>query len=171
MEIEKFRTIVLPLREKLLAMARKMLPNDNDAEDAVQETMIRIWQAKSKLIIHPNLGGYAMQTLKNICIDKIKEEKHNISLDNLQIDSNTISPHRHLENCNDVDIVKQIIEKLPELQKLIITMRDVEEYELEDIATITGSNVAAVKVNLSRARKKVRDIFLNIQSIKTNTYG
>lgn len=165
MELKEFETSITPLRDKLLTVAQRML-TDDDADDAVQEALIRLWQAKETLTNHPNVGGYAMQTLKNVCLNKIKTRKQNISFDNIQLDSNLRTPYAEAEQKNDTDIVKDIIKALPDLQQLIITMRDVEEYELEEIAQITGSNVAAVKVNLSRARKRVRDEFIRIQALK-----
>lgn len=170
MEIENFKTIVLPLREKLFAVARKVLPDEDEAEDAVQEAMIRLWQAKETLLSHPNAGGYSMQTLKNICLDKIKQNRYHSPLDSLQIESNGDNPYQCLEKENSIEIIRHIINHLPELQRLTITMRDIEEYELSEIADITGSNIAAVKVNLSRARKKIRDSFLKIQEMKGNNY-
>lgn len=170
MEIEKFRAIVLPQRQKLLAMATKMLANSEDAEDVVQETLLKMWVVKDTLDSHPNVSGYAMQTIKNSCINRLSQNKYNILLeDKLEIGLNTDSPYQQIENLDSIEIVKRIISNLPELQRLTITMRDVEEYELDEIAQIMGSNVAAVKVNLSRARKKVRDIFLNVQAIKIDS--
>lgn len=170
MEIENFKLVVLPLREKLFAVALKILPDADEAEDAVQEAMIRLWKSKEILLSHPNIGGYSMQTLKNICLDKIKQNKHHSPLDNLQIESNGDTPYQCLEKENNIEIIRHIIDQLPEIQRLTITMRDIEEYELSEIADITGSNIAAVKVNLSRARKKIRDCFLKIQKMKGINY-
>lgn len=166
MELEKFKTIVLPLRSKMLVIAHKMLSDECDAEDAVQETLIRMWQAKDRLSDHPNMGGYAMLTLKNICLDKIKLRRNNIQIDDIQIDSESHSPYTEVENKDSLSLVEQIIRSLPELQQLTIRMRDIEEYELHEIAAITGSTVDAVKVNLSRARKRVRDTFIRVQTLK-----
>ena len=68
MELEKFKSNVIPLREKLYSLAKSLLSNDFEAEDAVQETFLRLWNVRSQLNDHPNIGGFAMQTLKNICI-------------------------------------------------------------------------------------------------------
>lgn len=170
MEIENFKIIVLPLREKLFTVARRFLPDASEAEDAVQEAMIRLWQSKETLLSHPNAGGYSMQTLKNICLDKIKQNRQHSSLEDIQLASSNDTPYQHLEKENSIEIIRYIINQLPDLQRLIITMRDIEEYELSEIADITGSNIAAVKVNLSRARKKIRDSFIKIQEMKGKDY-
>lgn len=155
------------MRTKLLIVAKKMLAQDNeDAEDAVQETYIKLWNHRLQLSTHPNPQGFAMQILKNICIDKIRKEKNNVSIDNISLVNDSKTPYQQVEAENSANIIKQIIETLPNLQRQIISMRDIDEYELEEIAEIIGSEVTAVRVNLSRARKKVRDLFLEMNKIK-----
>ncbi|PXV62242.1 RNA polymerase sigma-70 factor (ECF subfamily) [Dysgonomonas alginatilytica] len=166
MELERFKTMVMPLREKLQNFARSMLTNDIDAEDAVQETYLRLWNARSQLNDHPNPHGFAMQTLKNICIDKIRSSKHQISLDNVNMAESGIDPYTYTEEADSAQIIRKIIDTLPELQRKIMLMRDVEGYELNEIADITGSDIGAVRVNLSRARKKVRDTYISISQIR-----
>lgn len=166
MELEIFKKTLLPLRSQLLYTAKNILSDEDDAEDAVQEAYIRLWTNRSRLSDHPNAQGYAMQTLKNTCIDKIRSKKDDVSLDNVNMESATRNPHAELEMNDNIQVIRNIIESLPELQKRIMIMRDVDGYELEMIATITGSDNAAVRVNLSRARKKVRDRFIEINKMR-----
>jgi len=70
------------------------------------------------------------------------------------------NPYLQLERKNTTEILQKIIENLPPLQQAIIRMKDMEEYEVEEIAEITGTNIDAVRVNLSRARKKVREEYI-----------
>jgi RNA polymerase sigma-70 factor (ECF subfamily) len=78
-----------------------------------------------------------------------------------------------LENADSVGLIKRIISGLPELQRTVIQLRDIEQFEYEEIAEATELNVNAIRVNLSRARKKVRDEILKIQNygITENTYS
>ena len=165
MELEKFKSDVVPLRNKLQNVAKNMLANEVDAEDAVQETFLRLWNQRSQLSNHPNVGGFAMQTLKNICIDKLRAERHNVSLDGISIAGNSITPYTFTEQQDSVLIIRNIIDSLPETQRQIITLRDVDGYELGEIAAIIGSEESTVRVNLSRARKAVRDKFLSMNNI------
>lgn len=165
MELEKFKSDVVPLRNKLQNVAKNMLANEVDAEDAVQETFLRLWNQRSKLGNHPNVGGFAMQTLKNICIDKLRAERHNVSLDGISIAGNSITPYTFTEQQDSVLIIRNIIDSLPETQRHIITLRDVDGYELGEIAAIIGSEESTVRVNLSRARKTVRDKFLSMNNV------
>lgn len=165
MELEKFKLDVVPLRNKLQNVAKNMLANEVDAEDAVQETFLRLWNQRSQLSNHPNVGGFAMQTLKNICIDKLRAERHNVSLDGISIAGNSITPYTFTEQQDSVLIIRNIIDSLPETQRHIITLRDVDGYELGEIAAIIGSEESTVRVNLSRARKTVRDKFLSMNNV------
>ena len=165
MELEKFKSDVVPLRNKLQNVAKNMLANEVDAEDAVQETFLRLWNQRFQLSNHPNVGGFAMQTLKNICIDKLRAERHNVSLDGISIAGNSITPYTFTEQQDSVLIIRNIIDSLPETQRQIITLRDVDGYELGEIAAIIGSEESTVRVNLSRARKTVRDKFLSMNNV------
>lgn len=165
MELEKFKSDVVPLRNKLQNVAKNMLANEVDAEDAVQETFLRLWNQRSQLSNHPNVGGFAMQTLKNICIDRLRAERHNVSLDGISIAGNSITPYTFTEQQDSVLIIRNIIDSLPETQRQIITLRDVDGYELGEIAAIIGSEESTVRVNLSRARKAVRDKFLSMNNV------
>lgn len=165
MELEKFKSDVVPLRNKLQNVAKNMLANEVDAEDAVQETFLRLWNQRSQLSNHPNVGGFAMQTLKNICIDRLRAERHNVSLDGISIAGNSITPYTFTEQQDSVLIIRNIIDSLPETQRHIITLRDVDGYELGEIAAIIGSEESTVRVNLSRARKAVRDKFVSMNNV------
>ena len=162
MNTEKFKQTVLPLREKLLHVAQRLLEDAFDAEDAVQETYLRLWKMREQLYNHPNIPGFTMQTLKNLCIDKIRMRKEHLSLEYASWSDESRRPDVIAEQKNSTDIIRKIIATLPELQQLIMLMRDVEGYELKEIADIIGSGTSAVTMNLSRARKKVRDEFLRI---------
>ena len=162
MNAENFKRTVLPLRNKLLHVAQSLLMDASDAEDAVQETYLRLWQVRGQLARHPNVSGFAMQTLKNLCIDRIRTRKEHVSLEYANYPDELKRPDLLIEQKDSTDNIRRIIATLPELQRRIMLMRDVEGYELKEIAEIIGSEVSAVTMNLSRARKKVRDLFLRI---------
>lgn len=167
MELEEFKVKVLPLNDKLRQTAKSMLYDADDADDAVQETFLRIWNVREQLSNHPNINGFTMQTLKNVCIDKIRKDKHTTSIQEAEaVASETETPYKYAELHNSMTIIEQIINSLPELQRTILQMRDVEGYELSEIAEITSTQISAVSMNLSRARKKVRDKFLEINRIR-----
>lgn len=164
MNPEQFKTEVLPLRSKLLGIARKMLDNEQDCEDAVQEALLKLWSLGS--VEHcDNLAAFATTVVKNLCIDKCRVQKKMLRIDDTswQPTANE-DPYQKLEQKNTTAILHWIIEQLPTLQKKILKMKDIEEYEVDEIAQITGSNAEAVRMNLSRARKKVREEYLKWMS-------
>jgi len=167
MELERFRTNIMPLRPKLFLFARKMMQDDADAEDIVQEAFLKLWNIRQQLESINNPEGFAMQTVKNICIDKLRNRKNVVDTDEFHLESDSETPYLTTEVKDSVQIIRRIIDNLPGLQQQIIRMRDIEGYELEEIAMITGTQVNSVTVNLSRARKKVRDIFIKINNYRS----
>ena len=91
-------------------------------------------------------------------IDKLKQHRpEGTDITQLSLDSGSRNPAEELEQQDTVARIRWLIGKLPSLQQTIIRMKDVEGYELAEIAEITGTQVEAVRVNLSRARKKIRE--------------
>ena len=148
----------------LFYTALKWLQNETDAEDAVQETLLRLWKIRDQLDSVANLGAFASQTTKNICIDRLRTAKEPTEAIDFYLGADYETPYSKAERNDTIALIKRIIELLPELQRIIIQLRDVEGYELQEIADITGTQVNAVTVNLSRARKKVRDTLLKIEN-------
>ncbi|GHU63310.1 DNA-directed RNA polymerase sigma-70 factor [Bacteroidia bacterium] len=169
MQLERFKTDIISHRQTLFLAALKWLKQAEDAEDAVQETLLRLWNNREQLDTLSNPAAFAMQTTKNICFDRLRVHKEKTEADDFYLGANHKTPYLDMERKDSVTLVKEIIEKLPELQKITIRMRDVEGYKLQEIADITGTQISAVTVNLSRARKKVRDTFLKIMNYEQGT--
>lgn len=161
MELKQFKISVLPLRSKLLCYAQKLTEESADAEDAVQEVMLKLWNIRHTLDQYQSIEALSMTMTHHACMDQWRS-KHTdtLSLDSIQTPSQSITPERLLEEKDEFRLMREIIASLPPLQQTIIRMKDIEEYETEEIAEITGCNPEAIRSNLSRARKKVRDIYL-----------
>jgi RNA polymerase sigma-70 factor (ECF subfamily) len=164
MDLELFKKDIVPLRQKLFSLAMKLMGNNADAEDIVQETFLKLWNIREQLQALDNVDAFAVQITKNACIDRIRTRKSTVEIAGLYLETNGDTPYSNLEKANSADIVRKIIENLPELQRLIIRMRDMEDYDLREIAEITGTQESSVRVNLSRARKKVKEEFLKIMN-------
>ncbi|WP_301828058.1 RNA polymerase sigma factor [uncultured Parabacteroides sp.] len=149
---------VLPLREKLINISWRMMEDRSDAEDIVQETFLKLWQIREKLDGYNSVEALAVQIVKNLALDKLKQHRpEGTDITLLSLDSGARNPAEELEQHDTVARVRQLIGRLPSLQQTIIRMKDVEGYELAEIAEITGTQIEAVRVNLSRARKKIRE--------------
>ena len=168
MELKQFKIDILPLRDKLLNYARKLTEDPSDAEDAVQEVMLKLWNMRQKLEEYRSLEALAMTMTHHQCMDIWRTKRPDaLSLDQVQAPSQSATPECLLEEKDEFRLMREIIDSLPTLQRTIIQMKDVQEYETEEIAEITGCNREAIRSNLSRARKKVREIYLQtIQELK-----
>lgn len=166
MQSEQFKKDIIPLRQTLFATALKWMQQEEEAEDATQETLLRMWNVREQLDTVANPGAFAMQTVKNICIDRLRRQKEKTTVDDLPAETDYETPYTEIERKDAVELVKRIIEHLPVLQQTIIRMRDIEGFELQEIAEITGTQVSAVTTNLSRARKKVRDQYMKIMNYR-----
>ena len=166
MEINWFKSAIVSLRQNLYLYALKITGNEEEAEDVVQETFLKLWKHRKQLSIMKNPEGFAMQTCKNTCIDYLRSKKIRVDADDFHLEAENYTPYTYSEQKNAADLIRRIIEHLPGLQKEIIILRDIEDYELEEIAKITGTEVSAVRMNLSRARKKVRDVFVRMDKAK-----
>jgi len=163
MSQELFKAEILPIRQKLLLHAQKILVNEYDAEDAVQEVLLKLWHIREKLPEYDNVAAFATTVTKNHCLDRLKVMKRTDPLDDSHhIKAASDNPYLQMERSDTAVVLQKIIDGLPPLQQAIIRMKDIEEYEVEEIAEITGTKPDAVRTNLSRARKKVREEYLKL---------
>ena len=154
---------ILPLRSRLLGIARGMLYEEQDAEDAVQEVLLRIWLVSDSLGKYDNPQAVAVAALKNHCLDRLKKVRHEQAMaEDTDIASDSDNPYYALEHKDTEEILTDIIDKLPSLQQMIIKMKDIHNYEVDEIAHITGTTAESVRMNLSRARRRVREEYLKI---------
>ena len=161
MELETFKSTVLPLRDKLLKYSVKLTDDGADAEDIVQEAFLKLWYIRDRLDGYQSVEALSVQLVKNLCLDKLRSKRMDRMPENSEsILADTVTPEQLLEQHDAVAIIGRLIQQLPTLQQCIIRMKDVEGYELSEIAQITGTQIESVRVNLSRARKKVREQFL-----------
>lgn len=159
-----FKTQVVPLSPKILRFATHFLHNEELARDVVQDVFLKLWQKKETLEKVENIEAYAMRMTRNRCLDMIRTNKA-VALDtetdrNLQ--NQTVDVHAKVELSEAANQIQAIIAKLPELQQKIIRLRDIEQLSYDEIAEVTKLKINTIRVNLSRARKKVRDEFLKM---------
>lgn len=161
MEQEQFRKDILPLKPQLLNYARNILENEEDAEDIIQEVFFKLWSMRKDLEQYNSIPALCMTITRNLSINQIKtrNKKQNTLLETSFIDTG-LSPDKRLEQKDEVESVMKIIETLPDMQQMILKMKHVEGLETEEIAELTGCSHEAIRVNLSRARKKIKDLFI-----------
>jgi RNA polymerase sigma factor (sigma-70 family) len=169
MNLEAFQNRVLPAKNKLFRFALRMLGNDDDAKDVVQEVFIRVWNGREQMDQIQNMEAWCMRITKNLSLDRLRsiQRKGTESLDkSFDIHQADGTPDIKTEMGESMQHVSQLIAALPEKQRQVIHLRDVEGYTYNEICDILELDMNQVKVNLFRARNAVREKLLKI-----NAYG
>lgn len=155
----EFKTKVLPLSNKLMRFATQLLHDEEQARDTIQDVFLKLWQKKDSLREVENMEAFAMRMTRNRCLDLFKAKKPVLAEDYFLKRNSTES--RDLQNEIELSesalLVRKLIGNLPDIQRTVMQLRDIEQYEYEEIAHMTDMTVNTIRVNLSRARKKVRD--------------
>lgn len=158
MKQQEFINIISPFKDKLFRLAKRMLVSTEEAEDATQEVLIRLWNRNDNLKSYNSVEALAVTMTKNYCLDQLKSKRaSNLQIVHNNYSDNKASVEREVEGRDSWNWVEKIINELPEQQRLIIQMRDIEEYEYEEIAKTLDMQETAVRVALSRARKTIRE--------------
>jgi RNA polymerase sigma-70 factor (family 1) len=159
-----FKTNILPVSKKLLRFAAQLLKDEDEAKDVVQDVFLKLWQKRDELEKIENFEAFAMRMTRNRCLDVIRTKKTiPISAEtDRRMKEETVDVHNHVEFTESANLIKKLINQLPDLQRTVMFMRDIEQLSYEEIAETTELQLNAIRVNLSRARKKVRDEFLKL---------
>jgi RNA polymerase sigma factor (sigma-70 family) len=161
---EEFKIQVLPLKNRLFRLALRLLGRVEEAEDVVQDALIKLWTRKDELESYSSVEAFAMTITKNLCLDRIRSKGFQTErIPERQVLNVSGEKEEKLEREDFDGFVRKIISSLPDQQRAIMQMRDIEGLEYEQIAEVMELNINAIRVNLSRARKKVRDTILKIQ--------
>ena len=163
----EFLNIVMPFKDKVFRLAKRLLVSQEEAEDATQEVLLKLWNNKTQMENYRNVEAFSMTMTKNFCLDKLKS-KHaqNLKIVHSNYQDNNISLQKQIEVNDSLGWVGKIMEELPEQQKIIIQLRDIEQYDFAEISKMLDMNETAIRVALSRARKTIRE-----KLTKTHSYG
>lgn len=163
----EFIQVVTPFKDKLYRLAKRLLVSSEEAEDAIQEVMMKLWVRNEKFSEYKNVEAFAMTMTKNFCLDQLKSKhSQNLKLVHSNYTKAGESLQETVESRDSLNWVERIMEDLPEQQKMVLQLRDIEQYEFEEIAECLDMKPTAIRVALSRARKKVRE-----ELIKRHQYG
>ncbi len=161
-----FKTSVLPVSKKILRFATHFMKDEDLARDVVQDVFLKLWQKRETLGEVENIEAFAMRMTRNRCLDVIRANKV-VAIDeetDRKLKAKTVDVHSKVELSETASQIRSIILKLPDLQRTVMQLRDIEQLSYDEIAEATDLKVNAIRVNLSRARKKVRDEFLKMNN-------
>lgn len=167
MQQQEFLNIISPFKDKVFRIAKCLLVSSEEAEDATQEVLIRLWNKKEGLNQYNSVEALAVTMTKNYCLDQLKSKRaSNLKLVHSNYSDNQAGADKQVEDKDSWNWVEKIMNNLPEQQRLIVQMRDVEEYEFSEIAEALEMNETAVRVALSRARKMIKE-----KLVEKHNYG
>lgn len=156
-----FRNDVLPLKDKLFRLALRITLSHEDAEDIVQDTLMKVWSNRAEMGAVSSIEAYAMTMCRNQALDICaKKERQNISLDEKahdRTDTHSMLPDEKMAQDEGKTLVRQTIDSLPEKQRTAMLMREIEEKTYKEIAQVMGLTESDVKINIFRARKSIRE--------------
>ncbi|MBE6288274.1 MAG: sigma-70 family RNA polymerase sigma factor [Mediterranea massiliensis] len=150
------------LRGRFVRMVMRFLPSEEDADDVLQEAFCRLWPRADCLQGRQMTEAMAVTTLKNLCIDEVRRRGRveQVTLDAERDGGITDSPLEEMEQRERFELLQQLIEQeLSPVQRQILKMRDYEGMEMGEIAQEVGMTEANVRMNLSRARKRIREVY------------
>jgi RNA polymerase sigma factor (sigma-70 family) len=168
MNYEDFETRVLPTKNKLYRFAFKLLGSSEEAKDVVQETMIRVWNGRDAAEVQ-NMEAWCMRITKNLSLDKLRSSQRKSTdtlYENFDRANDSLSPLEKTELTESMKRINELMTTLPEKQRQVMHLRDVEGYSYNEICDILELDMSQVKVNLFRARNAVRE-----KLTKLNAYG
>ncbi len=162
-----FQTDVLPLKNVLFRLALRITMNRADAEDVVQETMIRVWNRRDEWEQIESMEAFCLTICRNLSLDKLRRmDNHAETLSashDPQDNSYGANPEEQIVQRDRLMVVRRLIEQLPEKQRCCVQLRDIEGKSYKDIATIMNISEEQVKVNIFRARQTIKEQFQKIR--------
>jgi RNA polymerase sigma factor (sigma-70 family) len=169
MNLEAFKNRVLPAKNKLFRFALKFLGNEDEAKDIVQEVFIKVWNGRDQMEEVQNWEAWCMRITRNLSLDRIRSMTHKQTQpieESFNVHHSALSPHETTEIQESMQKINQFIAALPEKQRQVIHLRDVEGYSYNEICDILELDMNQVKINLFRARNTIRE-----KLMKINAYG
>ncbi len=166
MNLKDFKKEVLPIKDKLFRFALSLTADRAEAEDIVQEVLIKTWRQRSELGAIRNLEAWCIRLTRNLTIDKLRSKhRHNQPIDQaFGLTDGQATPHEQAESHDLLQQVNRIMRTLPEKQQLVMHLRDIEGLTYQEIGEALQLPVSQVKVNLHRARAKVRQALLKLEA-------
>lgn len=163
-----FHHDILPLKDKLFRLALRITLNPAEAEDVVQETMIKVWNRRDNWDTIDNIETFCLTICRNLAIDKTRHlASQTVSLETEMEPSDNshhANPEEQTIQQDRIQMVRQLINQLPEKQRSCIQLRDMEGKSYKDIATVLAVTEEQVKINIFRARQTIREQFKKVDT-------
>jgi RNA polymerase sigma-70 factor (ECF subfamily) len=171
MNLQEFQSKILPIKNKLYRFALRIVEHGAEAEDIVQEVFIKFWNNRQHMDAVANQEAWLVATTKNLSIDKLRSKHRRLEPMRAGFDlrDNAQTPFQKMAESDIIDSVKNLMNLLPEKQKQVMHLRDIEGLSYQEIAESLDLPVEQVKVSLHRARKAVRQGLEKLEAIQMST--
>lgn len=169
MNQDDFLSLIEPLQDRLFRTAYRMLLDEEEAKDVVQDVFLKLWKKRHEMHKYQNPEAWCITVTKNTVLDRMKYNKYRVTEDYdilNKSDKNLSFTESSLDTKDIFNITRRIINELPEQQRLFIQLRDIEELPYHTIAQIMNISLGEVKIGLFRARSVIRE-----RIKKINSYG
>ncbi|MBR2238630.1 MAG: sigma-70 family RNA polymerase sigma factor [Prevotella sp.] len=157
MTTETFKDEVQAMRPMLVGVARGVLGSDEEAEDVVQDALLRLWQLRDEPI--RNVRGFARIVVRNLCLSKVRRKQ--VMVD---IGKDDIADETETTNNEQIDRMMALVDALPTMQQTVLRLRHMQDMSMADIASLIGTSESAVRQSLSRARRSILEQFTRIMT-------
>lgn len=155
-----FRNDILPLKNQLFRLALRITLNKEDAEDVVQDTLIKVWNKRDSWEQIDSIEAYTLKICRNLALDHIKlHDNQNLSIDSDEVQEPHTDAMAHILQRDKVNVVKSLIDSLPEKQKTTLQLREFEGKSYKEISLVLGISEDQVKINIFRARQTIKKQF------------
>lgn len=158
MDTAGFKQCMMPYARQMYAVAFSILKDFSDAEDVVQDVFLRMWEKRSGMGSITNLKAYLLSAVRNRAFDMMEKRRSGGDEEVLEL-SDEGKDAGQAERKDVVSKIIGLIAALPEPQRTVISMHDIEGMEYDEISRLTGMNEGALRTALSRARRRIREIF------------
>lgn len=163
MQSVAFKEDVLIYKDQMFRLALRILKNEDDANDIVQDSLLKLWDKRKVLTDIKNIKSFSLTMVRNACIDHIRKHKPVYDKEQFILQrTDELNPEKELVVADQLQIIRSIINQMNEQQREIIQLREIEGLEYEEIAEITGLTVNNLRVIISRARKEIRQKMIEL---------
>lgn len=166
MNKEHFHNTISPIKDKLYRFALRLVGSSPEAEDVVQEVMIKLWKQQGEWSQLKSIEAWSMRLTKNLSIDKIRSKHRQTEDISTQFDlvSPQANPYQQTESSDTMQQIRQMMQQLPEQQRMCMHLRDIEGMSYQEVADTLEISLNQVKVNINRARGKMRLWLTQVES-------
>ncbi|MFH0761368.1 MAG: sigma-70 family RNA polymerase sigma factor [Bacteroidota bacterium] len=154
-----FLELIDPFKPGLFGFAYRMLRDKEDAKDAMQDLMMKLWNNRQNLESNNNIRTYCFTTLYHECVDRLRKRNRFRAFPDEEM-FEVADQSRVDQVCENDDLIRQIrsaMDSLSYKQKVIMELRDFQDFDYEEIARMMEMTVNAVRVTVTRSRATISE--------------